>query len=355
MHVLRQDEKLGSLPKPLLQLTDQFSLDSKDCLVMCVGFEERAVAVLRNVVAASSDFRVLIIHYLPFIPENRLNEIEDLCHRAKLHMSEVTYDRQNPAGFGTTLMKKIAGVRGRIFLDISGMSRLLIVQILAALACRMGGLKDCIIAYSEAAEYPPSTAEVERALRQADEDPIYTILLLSSGVFDVTIVPELSPTSIGGSQTRLVSFPTFSADQLTALINELGPSRLTLIHGIPPRPQNKWRTDAIKKINRVNSIRILQEELYTSTLDYRETLSVLLDLYSQYSERERLLISPTGSKMQAVAVGLFRAFINDVLIVYPTPIEFCSPTNYTKGVIQLYSLPLHDFSDENMACSVEAP
>ncbi len=322
---------------------------------MCVGFEDRAVAVLKNALATSSNFKVIIVHYLPFIKENRLGEIIPLCHRANLQVSEVIYDRQNPTGFGTTLIEQVAEVQGHIFLDISGMSRLLIVQSLAALACREGGLKDCLVAYAEATEYPPTKSAVEQALKQADEDPIYTILLLSSGVFDVTVVPELSPTSIGGSQTRLVVFPTFSADQLTALINELGPSRLTLIHGSPPRSENRWRTDAIARINRLDSIRIPREELYTSTLDYRETLSALVELYSSYSERERLLISPTGSKMQTVAVGLFRAFIDDVQIVYPTPKEFCSPTNYTKGVIQLYSLSLNDFSAESSACIVDAP
>ena len=354
MHVLRPDEKLASLPKPILQLTSQFSLYSNDCLIMCVGFEDRAVAVLKNALATSSNFRVMLVHYLPFITENRLLEIEQLCHQAKLQVSQVVYDRQNPAGFGAILLENVAAVGGRIFLDVSGMSRLLIVQSLSALACREGGLKNCLVAYAEAAEYPPTTSEVERALKQAEKDPIYTILLLSSGVFDVTVIPELSTTSISGSQTRLVVFPTFSADQLTALINELGPARLTLIHGIPPKSQNKWRTDAITKINRLDSIRIPWEDLRTSTLDYRETLSALLELYARYSERERLLISPTGSKMQAVAVGLFRAFIDDVQIVYPTPHSFCSPSTYTHGSLFLYSLPLQNFSAADAACVIDA-
>lgn len=193
MHVFRPDEKLASLPKPILQLTDQFSLNSNDCLVMCVGFEDRAVGVLKNAVATSSDFKVIIVHYLPFIAENRLGEINALCQEAKLQISEVIYDRQNPTDFGTTLLEQVAGVQGQIFLDISGMSRLLIVQSLTALACRAGGLKDCLVAYAEAAEYPPTKSAVEQALKQADEDPIYTILLLSSGVFDVTVVPCRGP------------------------------------------------------------------------------------------------------------------------------------------------------------------
>jgi hypothetical protein len=55
---------------------------------------------------------------------------------------------------------------------------------------------------------------------------------------------------------------------------------------------------------------------------------------------ERLLISPTGSKMQAVAVGIFRSFVEDVQIVYPTPRSFLSPSEYTHGIGQIHLLPL---------------
>jgi len=105
---------------------------------------------------------------------------------------------------------------------------------------------------------------------------------------------------------------------------------------------NAWRLEAIKRINRVDTVK--HDTLTTSTLDYRETLDGLLRLYGIHSERERLLISPTGSKMQTVAVGLFRAFMDDVQIVYPTPKQFRSPDNYTNGVGQLYILPLEGFS-----------
>jgi hypothetical protein len=59
--------------------------------------------------------------------------------------------------------------------------------------------------------------------------------------------------------------------------------------------------------------------------------------------RDRLLISPTGSKMQVVAVGLFSAFVEDVQIVYPTPRVFTEPKNYTTGIGQLNILPLGAF------------
>ncbi|MCL4180729.1 MAG: hypothetical protein KJ072_23650 [Verrucomicrobia bacterium] len=173
-------------------------------------------------------------------------------------------------------------------------------------------------------------------------DPLYSMLLLSSGVFDVTVIPGLSSTAMGGNQTRLVAFPTFSIDQLTALRNELGPSRVTCVHGVPPSPENQWRTTAIAQINGIDTSSL--DNVFASTLDYRETLDRLLALYAAHSDRERILLFPTGSKMQSVAVGLFRAFMDDVQIVYPTPKEFCSPRNYTRGVGWLHSLVLDEFA-----------
>jgi hypothetical protein len=342
VQVIRADEKLALFSKPALEVTNQFRLAPDDFLVICAGFEDRSLAVLKNALAVSTDFTIIIIEYLPFIAQNHLAEIRAMCQQARIKTIELCYDRQNPAGFGDVLLGKLARIRGRIFLDISGMSRLLIVQVLVALSTGIEGFKHCVIAYAKATEYPPSTAEVEKALQQSYEDPTYSILLLSSGVFEVTVVPELSSTAIGSGQTRLVAFPTFSADQLTALRAELQPSRYTLIHGIPPSPENQWRPDAIARINRLDALPC--EQLKSSTFDYRETLDALLRLYGEYAVRERLLISPTGSKMQAVAIGLFRAFVSDIQIVYPTPKEFRSPDNYTKGVGPLYSLPLEGFS-----------
>lgn len=345
LHVARPDERLAALAKPAMQPTPRFDLGPEDCLIVCAGFEDRAVGVLKNALSAGGTFSVVIITYLPFVEENRLSEIQRLCRDAGLPAGEVIYDRQNPAGFGPVLLGQLADVRGRIFLDVSAMSRLLIVQSLVALRDREFGFENCVVAYTEAAAYPPSQDEVERALANSVADPLYSMLLLSSGVYEVTVIPELSSTAMGGNQTRLVAFPTFSIDQLTALRNELGPSRVTCIHGVPPSPENQWRTISIARINGIDTSSA--DNIFASTLDYRETLDRLLALYAAHSDRERILLSPTGSKMQSVAVGLFRAFMDDVQIVYPTPKEFCSPCNYTRGVGEHYSLVLDDFASVN--------
>jgi hypothetical protein len=149
-------------------------------------------------------------------------------------------------------------------------------------------------------------------------------------------------------------FPSFNPDQLTALRAELQPSRLAFIHGVPPSPQNDWRLEAIARLNSLASF-AGQDDRDTSTLDYRETLGYLVELYQKYGMRERLLISPTGSKMQAVAVGLARAFIEDIQIVYPTPRQFHSPKCYTTGAGQMYLLSLEPFSRVGMDGQVKNP
>jgi hypothetical protein len=342
--VFRIDERLAALAKPPLHPASAVVLGKDDCVVVCAGFEERAVAFLREVSDRSAGFKVVAIEYSPPYADNRLHEVLLCCERTQSLVCRLTYDRKNPAGFGDILKEAIGLDAARVFIDVSGMSRLLIIQSIVALCDDGNGWRRCQVAYSEAQGYPPNSEEVHSAILACNSDPMFAALFLSSGVFDVTVVPELSPSSLGANQSRLVLFPSFNCDQLTALRAELQPSRIGYIHGVPPNPASQWRTDAIARLNRLEGTRG-PDHYHTSTLDYRETLDCLLEIYSRYSVRDRILISPTGSKMQTVAVGVFRALIKDVQIVYPTPREFRSPQDYTTGVGQLHVLPLAAFGE----------
>jgi hypothetical protein len=162
-------------------------------------------------------------------------------------------------------------------------------------------------------------------------------------VFEVAAIPELSSAVASGAQTRLVSFPSLDVHHFIALQGELQPSRHSFIEGVPPSPENKWRRSAIATLNGLERI-VGAERVLTSTLDYGETLDCLLRLYARHAYRDRILIAPTGSKMQTVAVGLFRAFITDVQIVYPTPAGFPRPSRYTLGVGAIHMLSLAPFA-----------
>jgi hypothetical protein len=344
--IIRPDEWLGELNKSALSYLNRIEITPEDWIILCVGFEERAINVLQKAVDTKIQFNVLLIRYEPFFEENRLNTILDICRQAHVNIVEIIYNRQEPAGFGAIMLEKLAYCKGITYVDVSAMSRLLIVQILVTLGTRPNSFDKCNIAYTEALDYPPNQSEATAELERSKSDPTFSIFFLSSGIFEVTIIPELSSSAPAGPQTRLIAFPSLDAHHLTALRNEIQPSRFSFIEGVPPDPKNQWRQQMIVDVNSLENIKG-SEKYQASTLDYRETLDCLLKIYNKYSERERLLISPTGSKMQSVAVGIFRAFVHDVQIVYPTPQSYCNPKNYTRGIGQAYLLPLAAFTSLN--------
>ena len=335
-------EILSHVQKPQLRTIDGVSLEREDWMIVCGGFEDRTLGALKSAIATGIPFNVLIIEYEPFIPQNRIEEIRDLCRKAGNSILEIPYNRQEPMGFGNRLLQSLPVNNGRVFIDISGMSRLLIVQVLVAFLTTPVGFSKASIVYAEAEEYPPSEKEATTILAQSDSDPTFTIFFLSSGVFNVTLLPELSSYAPAAMQTRLIAFPTLDTHQLIALRAELQPSRLSFIEGVPPAPHNAWRLKTIAAANCLKEIP--NAEIYqTSTLFYDETLDLLLKLYEQHGIHERILVSPTGSKMQAVAVGITPAFVEDVQIVYPTPNDFLKPERYTHGVGPVHLLPIDNF------------
>ena len=335
-------EEILTEDKPILQRVEAVEVEADDILIGCAGFEDRAAEVILKRLS-SNVRRAVVVDYRPAILSNRLEEVTSQCQKRGIPHQVLRYDRQDPAGFGEVLTTACRGCTGRILVDVSGMSRLLIVQSLVALADVRELSSRVTVLYCEAAEYPPSRTAVESAY--LNESPIgfqiNPTVMLSSGVFDVIAVPELSSVALGGQPIRLIAFPSFNTDQLTALVSEIQSSAVTLVHGVPPHESNSWRTSAIRRINCVDDLQPKQE-LYCDTLNYLDTLTRLLELYAEFGGFQRLIVSPTGSKMQAVAVGLFRALVRDVQIVYPTPRAFVLPKAYTRGVKQLFSLCLGD-------------
>lgn len=344
MRVTRIDEKLKALSKPGVESISVLPLESSDALIFCAGFEERANEVLKKLCEAKKRIsQILIVQYVPENKNNMASEAIHLCSELGINAEVFIYDRENPQGFGGKTVSFFENFSGRIYIDISGMSRLLIVQLLVEMKKRPNSLNQVSLLYTEAKTYPPTKEEAEEALRNREQNPHELMLLISAGVLDICVVPELSSTSMNGQPSRLVAFPSFNPDQLNALRSSIQPSYLTYIHGIPPDDSLKWRPEIIRKLNLLESSPLL-EEFDSSTLDYRGTLDVLLTIYQNHGVIEKIIVAPTGSKMQAVAVGIFKSFFSDIQIVFPASNQFASPEKYTQGVNAMYRLPLDLFS-----------
>lgn len=340
----RLDEQLENVQWSEPSVIDVPSVHSGDCLIACAGFEDRSVEALRRVCDhGSHDFKVILITYQPYYSENLDDNIREICQRCNVGTMDVVYDRENPSGIGDEVANLVGGF-DRIFIDISGMSRLLIVQIIVALlgvAHRRPA--PMMLLYSEAGIYFPTEDQVEN-----DQDSslktsgVTSLSYMSSGIFEVATDAALSSVAMLGAEIRLVAFPSFDPIQLKNLVEELQPTYTDLVYGTRPSLVNRWRKEAIRRLNSsiVSSLVGSHGCFESSTLDYRDTLRVLLEIYKDRSMFDRILVAPTGSKMQAVAVGILRAVLYDVQIVYPTPREFTQPNRYTSGVRRLYSVDL---------------
>lgn len=343
--ILTPSEYLASIANPeLTSHSVEYEADEKTVLLLAAGFEERAIGILKALVHQKKDLTVVIMRYMPLIPENRAEEIISFCKEHQVDvLDELTYDRRNPSNFGTTLVESIP-TNSHLLIDISAMSRLLVVQIIVAVADSEFS-STVSIGYCEAEIYAPSQETAETLLENTSQNPMQRMTFLSSGVLQVAIVPELSSASYGSEQSRLIVFPSFDAHHLVAVRSEILPSRFTFVEGTPPSSSNEWRRKAIREINELDKFS-KADFLEASTLDYRDTLKLLVEIYDSCSLRERVIISPTGSKMQSVAVGIFRAHLEDVQIVYPVAADFTSPKDYSKGIGQMHFLNLSKFFNE---------
>lgn len=339
--ILRADEKLAGISLPAVRSGELLSISAGDLLIAAAGFEERCVLTLEQICRGrSAGFSMYVVEYLPRYEENQEQHLERIASEAKADVTKIVYDRESPGGIGEQIAEMALRFEN-IFVDISGMSRLLIVQILVGVLAqkREGRLG---IIYGEAMIYPPSQEKVERALRGSEhsDSKVQFVSFLSSGVIEIAVPTELASVAMLDASIRMISFLSFESEQLNYLIQEVQPAYVELIQGVPPDGRNRWRQQAVLDLNGKMINDISSKIKRACTLDYRESLGVLLDVYRSRNMFDHLIVAPTGSKMQAVAVGLFRAVLHDVQIVYPTPREFLAPTEYTSGLRRVHYLDL---------------
>ena len=204
MRVLRVDERLGQLVQPELSAIEVPELGRGDVLLTCAGFEDRASEALRRAVRANRDgFRVICVEYLPEVKENRGEEVTNLCERGECRLERVTFDRVSPAGTAERILACV-GERERLYVDVSGMSKILIVQMMSAIV-QNGRVGTSEALYCSARDYRPVAPEVERRLAE-EADVLGLTMFVSGGVFGLTVVPELSSVAMQGQPMRVIVF-----------------------------------------------------------------------------------------------------------------------------------------------------
>lgn len=337
---------------PPIEIIDLGKISSPLTYIGAVGFEDRALAVLNMALQSHRNFdQVIAIEYRPIDERNMGEEFQKKLDQLNIpgeNVERVIYDRCNPEEFLEYLdiIKEKIALTSNVIVDISGMSKLLIIVLLQ-------GLRDLdvnlTLVFAEAEVYHPTREEFETQKEKYEKETENLPIFLTSDVYDIVTTTSLSSTAMQGYPLMMVAFPTFNHRELTALVNEIIPQHLVLIEGKPHEQYNEWRMEAIRWLNRriierlVNGETLTGQERIISTFDYKETIKVLERIYQLYKYDKKIVVVPTGSKLQTFGVFLFKQMRPDIQVIYPVTKKFTDL--YTGCCKAVWQIPIKDFSD----------
>lgn len=330
---------------PQVELIDQeaFLINKRRLLIIAEGFEERSISFLSSSEKIHFD-RALVCKYFP-PKESKYDELMKLvsqkCDIAEI--KELSFNRYDPFEFENQLQKEFERVRlfDEVVVDISVMSKYMIMQIICSMFDYKGILK---LIYTEPLSYAPSENELHNEVQRA------ATILPSSGVHDIVRTPLLTSIIMQKSPALLVAFLSFNEQLIRALLSEYNPMHLFLINGVPPHLH--WREKAMSDIhkniiNEYSKDNLVDENgvliRKTSTLDYTDTFNLLAEIYRKYCVENRIVLAPTGSKMQSVGCALLKLCCPDVHIEYPTPESY-----YVAGYSSSEIREIHQVIFENI-------
>jgi len=337
---------LSVLPNVTLFDTQQGSAELSDAIFICtLGFEPRALSVprqLRDIGYRAN--RSILLQYSTNSDDNSANSEEMLgCLR---HISDRLDPLQIEDPDFTKRLKNIvqSAIRGntcgdapRVTLDISAASNQAILRSMKGLLEADIQLR---ILYSEADIYHPTKQEYESDFQRWSED---ISLGLARGVSEVTPSTDYPGQHFDPRPDCVVLFPTFKAERSRAVISRIDPSLLMApgnkvlwILGTPHLNNDLWRTEAMRKINKIPASAPQYE---VSTFDYKNTLEVLEKIYLERWERFNITISPLGSKLQALGLSLFCYLHWDVRIMFARPLEY-NAALYSEGYRSIWKVDM---------------
>lgn len=325
---------------PRLEHREILMLGIGDVLIHSPGFEDRTMA-FAEAILFSANAKAILLDYRPFNPKNRLADVRQTLLSRGIDVRDediIEYNRFEPGNFEDRLKNRLRSLLAkRAYIDISTMSKLQIMLVLNV--CNMLDLRIGII-YSEAESYRPTQDEFEKSkLLDKVHQPSLQIF---TGVHGVVRVNSLASVAMQGQPTAAIVFMSFNDILTQVLLNAVYPGRLLLINGKPPI--HEWREEATAWIHaRVrcewaddNPVFVAKAgcvplpKRVVSTLYYDETVLLLLQLYWELSVDHRILIAPSGSKLQTVGCFLVKALHPDIHIEYPSPEGFFP--SYSTGI-----------------------
>ena len=315
---------------------------AKDDLFLCaLGFEQRCLTLPSKLdLAEYRSKRACYFNYATNLEDNAVNLFELERHLSTIAPIVAPIDADTldfPARLRELLelvVSESRPERPRVTFDISVTANRLLLRCIKVLF----EFEICLrVIYSEAAVYYPSQEDFERETQTEEDNQIG----LEYGVGDVRPSIDHPGEALDPLPDSLILFPSFKGDRSKAVISFVDPSllqkpneKVVWLVGVPHLDDDKWRLEAMKKINEID-----EETRYleVSTFDYKQTLKVLEKLHAELSDKSRITISPLGSKMQALGTALFCYMHSDVRVILSSPREY-NAAQYSEGYKEVWKI-----------------
>lgn len=343
--MLNQNSVINNLPK--IRKLDLNDIPSDATFIGAAGFEDRCFSFLERLIKSNKKLKNVIgIDYLPSNPKNRRDEFKKKGSDVSSQniVKWITYNRYDPEQFYYDFeeMKPYINQVSNLIVDISGMSKFLIVVLLDLLKNYDNNL---LVVYSEAQIYHP----IKKVYKLSKDKMLETIpTFLTKDIYKIVTTTSLSSISMQSSPLLVIAFPTFNYKELIALLSEITPQYLVKIEGVPHKGRNIWRLEAVHWLNSQidnNFLYDIREIIHKklTTFNYIETVEVLEKIHRKFRYTHKCVISPTGSKFQTVGVFLFKQLYPEVQLVYPVTDDYAK--QYSEGCMDIWTINFPEFSN----------
>lgn len=330
---------LRDLPEAVPWQSSNVADSRIDVLVCCAGFEDRARAILidsRDMIVKNA---VIIVY--PTNREDNEAALEDFRKQESFeNRIELTYDRRTFLKSVRDVFTEIRDVSApRIVVDLSGMASYVVYRVLDS-CFDLFPEGEVGIYYSEAENYSPSHTEWEKFFQSVSnpDDNLamaerYEETYFQSVGVDETYESDVAPgLNTDPLVTQLVAIPSFSLQRMKSMLAfaqshySVPSGNIRWFLGQPPdRKRNGWRYDAMASLYNVKN-----DGVAVSTLNYRETLQELDELWQESHTESHTVIANMGSKMQHLGVFLFLRMHPESGLLLCEPESFLA-SSYSTG------------------------
>ena len=321
--------------------------DAVDLFVAAVGFEERSSACFIEWCKARKGRggKALLIEY----PFNKLDnafqeaKFAEAASAAGIHVFRRMYQRLALYGQVVSFVAEHAQ-DSTILLDLSTMASFVFYPLLSAIT-DVATKARLSICYTEATHYFPEETEWKefrdkfKTLDLVDRSRLFDEYhFLSKGMETVFESPNF-PGRNDSQPTTLIVVPNFSVERVHRMRNYAADNYSAnredceWIFGMPPnRQENGWRYEALWELFQQPT-----RKRDACTLDYKEILLALQNIWQETNDSRALVIASVASKAQHLGTFMFLKMHPDVGLILSEPKELTA-SKYSKGIGAMWNV-----------------